>query len=336
MKKKEGNKIHGAARSGKFLSLAIGIFAILFLLTFSGTIASTFTPIASMKTNSPIPGLTLESSTVVPQISPAIQSSPIQAMPNLPTPPSTLGCAEYNNGVWQSIPCLSQLAASSLPKPTEGGSAGVYGLTQSTLLIGTEVKVSLSTFSGETDSSFGSGAFSIQGNTNPFTGSNGDEDGIQFTEQSGAGAGIHVTCIWQVDITKQTYPHTCVSNPVQKLAKGYSVYLSNTALKGKLTTEFCVSSKTCYKVTASDKYGLDKHWTQFSGTLLGLGGGSEAIFTHPTVMHAYVYLFFLDKAKIFNTGPYTEESNNLNIKSNKLSCTSSGIEDCELISESTN
>ena len=331
MNMEEVNKIHGAAQNGKFLALLTGIFAILFLLTFSGAIASTSNPLASIKSGGINPGLTVESNTVIPQISLSVQSSSAEAMPN-PTPPTTLGCAEYNAGVWQTIPCLSQSAASSLPKPTEGGSSGVYGLTQSTILLSGLVKVTLSTFSGETDSSFGSGAFSIQANTNPFTGSNGDEDGIQFTEQSGASAGIHVTCIWQVDITKQNYPNTCVSNPLQTLKKGYSVYISSTAVKGTLTTEFCVNSgKTCYKVSATDMYGLDKHWTQLSGTLLGLGGGSAADFTHPTVMYAYVTL--LAKAKLFNTGPYTEETNNLNIKSNKVSCSSSG---CTLTSESTN
>lgn len=314
----------------------MGIFAILFLLSFSGTITSTSSPISSVRTGDTIPGLALGGSTANFQVIPTVQSSSAQVVPTFPTPPTALGCAYYTNGQWQTIPCLKQSAGPNIPKPTEGGSAGVYGLNQSSLLTSTRVKVNITTFSGETDSMFGSGAFSIQGNTNPFTGSNGNEYGIQFTEQSDPGEGWANACIWQVDITTQQYPYTCVDNPVQTLAAGYSVYISATAKNGKLGIEFCVNSKTCYAVTAKDDYGLEKHWTQFSGTLLGLGDGSEAEFTKPTAMTANVYLFFLDNAKVFNTGPYTGESNNLNVKSNNVTCNPNGKEDCELISKSTN
>jgi hypothetical protein len=67
----------------------------------------------------------------------------------------------------------------------EGNTYGVEGIiVQNRGLNQMPVQAVFSTYSGESDSTWGSNAWSIQANTNFFTGSNGQTDWVQFTEQN--------------------------------------------------------------------------------------------------------------------------------------------------------
>jgi hypothetical protein len=86
-------------------------------------------------------------------------------------------------------------------------------------------------------------------------------------------------------------------------------------------------------VTAPDTYGLHSQWTQVSGTILGIGGGSRAIFAHPTQVasNAGAYSSGLDSAQTF-TAYVTGETNNLNYKSTSSTCYNNGY--CDLFTTS--
>jgi hypothetical protein len=276
--------------------------------------------------------------------------------------PVDMGC--YYHGAaaeeWISAACTSPDVANKLPRPLIGGSTnGVDGLS----IIGTGKVLTegfatawFSTFSGEQDSSWGSDSFSIQTNTNMFTGNNQQTDWVQFTEQYSP-QGISQDCVWNIDITTQYYVPTCVTTPAQPLSAKFGA-----DVVGEVTSRFvCIPLEfplrpICFQayyltsvymtpsgtwaVTAADTYGLHGHWIQTSGTILGLGGGSEAVFTHPTKVGSVigVYAVGLDNATIFNTvhpyGYWTDESNNLNYQSMSNTCYNDGY--CDLMTEQGN
>jgi hypothetical protein len=284
---------------------------------------------------------------------------PVSPIP--PGLPVGIGCYYYGavEG-WSSATCTSPAVASKLPRPVIGGSTnGVDGLSViGTGKILTEGFVTdwFSTYSGEKDSSWGSDSFSIQTNTNMFTGNNGQTDWVQFTEQYSP-QGISQDCVWNIDITTQSYAPTCVTTPPQPLSAKFGADVvgevtskvvcfpisipprSVCFLAYYLTSGYMTPSGT-WAVTALDTYGLHSAWTQTSGTILGLGGGSEAIFTHPTKVGSAigVYSAGLDSASIFNTvhpyGYWTDESNNLNYRSMSSTCYGDGY--CDLMTEQGN
>jgi hypothetical protein len=261
--------------------------------------------------------------------------------------PVAVGCYYHaiKGEAWQTVPCASQTQTSKLPRPVIGGSTyGIKGLSVGTENILTEGYTTawFSAFSGEKDSSFGTDAFSIQANTNAFNGYNGQTDWVQFTDQASPGSSND--CVWNIDLQTQTYAPVCVSTGAQTLSSTFGADVVGTVTDRLvctsgpiihlclfyyyLTSTYMTPTGT-WAVTAPDTYGLHSQWTQISGTILGLGDGSEAIFTHPTKVASNVgaYSSGLTSATTFNTlqsGYWTDESNNLNYQSTSSACYGDG------------
>ncbi|MDG6928630.1 MAG: hypothetical protein JRN29_01100, partial [Nitrososphaerota archaeon] len=108
-----------------------------------------------------------------------------------------------------------------------------------------EANIGFSKFSGESDSSQGGNDWSIQLNTNFFPGSNGDTDWVQFVEQNYPTYlyffGYATFCIWQVDVTTQSYPNTCVGTSIQTLSSSAAPWISYSAGPQDSSSSLCRS-----------------------------------------------------------------------------------------------
>jgi len=255
--------------------------------------------------------------------------------------------------IWLSIPCLSPEMAALLPRPNEGGSFGVEGVGGGNNIRNAEnLAVYFSQFSGESDSKKGSNDWSIQANTNFFTGNNGHTDLVQFVEQNwpnrywpfGGWAGF---CIWQVDVTTQTYPNKCVNTDQQGLSSSYQggvyTWLSQSGGTNYLNGEFCNlnGSPHCWLVVDTDNQGLTGRWSDGAGTILGLGEASQANFNTPTALNTYVTVYGSD---VFGGSAIneflTDETNNLNPGTVSFHCSATGNPpynfECDTVTPSTN
>ena len=289
---------------------------------------------------------------------------------------SPFSCHEYTKSHgWRTVDCLSEeYVRAHVPHPqahisplAEGDGAGVLGINPgrpSPLLPVTFAQVNVNVlfipppfffFSSEVDSSSGLGGFSIQLNTNTFTGRSGHNYWYQFVHQnftplpgansnacSGSLCFTDVFGIWQNDIT------VACNNPALKCGnpQGYfctCVFVTPEALSGSYSTNILtyfipptpgggtygsvgsilITPNSVYAVVAPDLYGLSAlKWQSVSGTILGAGGGSQAQFITPTVVQTTL------TAKYGNSGTqldmilpntYTDtttaESNNLSYPS---------------------
>jgi len=227
-------------------------------------------------------------------------------IPNLPPPPSRLGCYRRSEtGRWVSVPCLSQeWIRENVPPPTDGYGK-IYGIgygttADSPLITAAFVAVQFVKFSGETDTIYGDGAYSIQTNTNTFTGPYNHEAWVQFVYQNlpSAETPFSVLCTWVIDITTEDYwTHTvCMKPPVESLSSTYSAtvigYSVRSIVMSGTTAPYVFFSSSLstvailphgiYAVVAPDAFGLHDNWHGVSGTIIGVGGGSQAVFTSPT------------------------------------------------------
>ena len=255
--------------------------------------------------------------------------SPPDPRISIPPPPNIIGCYQYLNisKSWMGTPCLSPSEANSITRPTEGGSATsnpIYGISVSSNVADFGyVWVDLHNFTAESDSCFGPNACSVQDNTNYFTGNNGQQDWVQFTiqelPQNQCGYGPYdVGCIWNVDVTTQNYGKpACVSlaaNPPS--SSFYAEINANTTSGSHLQGLYMVCDYgTCQPtqaVVTNDQYGLAGEWYQVSGTILGQGGRSEALFTSPTNQYTDVGIGAPKLTSASSSNAYlTGESNNL-------------------------
>src|SRR5208282_2085334 len=242
---------------------------------------------------------------------------PVPAPLSLPTPPPVAGCHQYNSTEgWLKVACLPP--GSIHGHSHEGGNPssaapGILGIGSTpskcgdiiceTLITLAQVRVSFTTYSGELDSGSkdlpgdGGGAFSIQLNTNFFTGSNGHEYWVQFTfgnactpscSAAGAVAAGNGVCVSNVDITTNNYANECVyETQPEVLSSGYSVTITGQILGNSsgnfVATTAALSDGQILSVALPDTYALAGEWYQASGTILGYVDGSQAIFFGPTV-----------------------------------------------------
>lgn len=247
--------------------------------------------------------------------------------------PNQKGCHEYaaSSNIWRSIDCSSPRIGDSMPTPLEGGrSSTLLGLTSPGVInYGySSIYIVNPGFTPETDPSVGQNGFSIQANTNGFLGSNGDLDAVQFTFQNSPNwlylvwAPWAAVCVWNIDVTTQSYQSTCLNTPNQTLDYGYSATVYGSASGGMLTATFCVSG-TCWSVTAPDKYGLSSKWTQLNGNILGIGNGSQAQFDGGEVANTVDIHAIGGPATIISqtSSVVTLETNNLAYASSSVSCT---------------
>jgi hypothetical protein len=211
---------------------------------------------------------------------------------------------------WQMVPCATPQQTANLQHPEEGngGSPGIYGIQSVSKLILPHIAITpelqsgfvavweLPNFQSETDSLQGSDFYSVQLNTNAFKGSNGHTDAVQFTIQTIPGSDTFV-CVWNNYPGGNSYNKTCVtpgwtgaSWPTGDCGTCAAIIygtvvpgISNrqgfrpTVLEAQAYMPWVGS--TLYGVVAGDLYGLQKNWYAGSGTILGQGGSSDAIFT---------------------------------------------------------
>lgn len=285
---------------------------------------------------------------------------------SVPKPPSVLGCHEYTkNKEWHTVECLTPEQVRHIPHPqaralplAEGGNVGLVGVAHINPVTNSPItfaQVSINMIAypppyflwlgSETDSNSGPDGFSIQLNTNTYTGRNGNAYWNQFVVQSftplpgantNACSGTYcftdVFGIWQIDVTvacntppgcgnPQGYSCTCIFITPQTLTatyiglvQGFVEPVAGTSY-GNLVSVALLGDGTIYSVVARDYYGLSAlgHWQQASGTILGAGGGSQAQFTTPTAVHTTLATTFAGPVLLEHTytDKTTAESNNL-------------------------
>lgn len=203
----------------------------------------------------------------------------------VPAPPNVVGCYRYVNHTWVKVACESPaFIAAHVPHPELLSGIGARFKTSTAAFAMSVVSAKpVDQQAGSvTDSQAGSGAYSLQDNEF-FTGSNGQADGVQFTDQSYVlnlgliSERLNNVCVWQVDIITQTYSPTCSG-----ILSGHNVqYVEGTDGGGTLTVAAASGSSWAVATVVLDTYGLGggHRWNNSSGSILGYGGGSEAVFS---------------------------------------------------------
>ncbi len=231
--------------------------------------------------------------TVPPPTSPAIPPPPLP-----PPPPPVVGCYVNTRNGWQSTPCAPQaFIDANFPHPDV--QLTVTSPNTTPVVFG-QIDVTVPQVSTITDVLGGSSTanrWSFQNNTNAFavpTGhsNSGHTAAVQFAIQSnGTTSAI---CIWNVDVTSQSYPNKCVVPSPQQRSGGLQAFdYSNIAgyanSNGTLTIVAELSwvpsgQPNQYSVVANDANGLAGNWTAVSGALLGFANGSQAQLTNAEVV----------------------------------------------------
>lgn len=211
--------------------------------------------------------------------------------------------------------------------PMEGGSSGVEGAAGGGGVLNSgSVYVSYSQFSGETDSMYGSNAWSVQLNTNTFTGSNGQTDWVQFVYwhnvNNGSGSSpFSMFAIWEIDLSQGIYGYHAydpqyLNNVPVTLSTSTTIQIDASASGGNLNAELIITTSSgseTWDISYQDVYGLSGHWSTVSGAILGGADGSTANFNSPTQESTQ-----LTASSSTTWGPYaftdytTGEQNNLN------------------------
>lgn len=200
----------------------------------------------------------------------------------------------YFGNVQQSV-ATSDKGLHNSTIPMEGGiSYGVEGAAGGGGVLNSgSVYVSFSQFSGETDNVWGSNAWSVQLNTNYFTGSNGQQDWVQFVYQqnlnNGSGSAPYsMFAIWEIDLSTNSYrsfdPQYLSSIPVT-LSTSTTIQIDGSVSGGNINAKLIIatsSGSNTWDISYQDLYGLSGRWSTVSGTILGAGGGSTADFNSPT------------------------------------------------------
>ena len=206
----------------------------------------------------------------------SLAATPI-ASPLVPAPPRVVGCYRYVNHVWVKVACeTAAYIAAHVPHPEVlAGIGGTFKTSTSRFTVSVVSAKPVDQQAGsETDSSQGANAYSLQDNEF-FTGSNGQADGVQFTDQTQSGS--NNVCVWQIDIVTQNYNPSCSG-----ILSGHTVgYVEGTASGGTLTVAAAAGSSWAVATVVLDTYGLGvgHRWNNSSGSILGYANGSEAIFS---------------------------------------------------------
>jgi hypothetical protein len=221
---------------------------------------------------------------------------------NPPTPPDKAGCYELAAGTWRTIACKSRAyVRAHVPVPEPLPAIEYKRASRDTNPKGTRalpitnglVQVHVTNDGSDTDSKAGPDAFSLQLNTNSFTGNNGNIDWVQFVDSSRPGT-LDDLCIWNIDLTTHNYSPKCggPTNTTAGFLRAGDVALisGGDAIPGPSHFLFMEaylpwdSTTTVYLVVALDTYGLTRSvsgappWDEISGSILGYGNGSTANF----------------------------------------------------------
>ena len=129
-----------------------------------------------------------------------------------------------------------------------------------------------------------------------FHGSNGHLDGVQFTDQSGGG--FDNLCVWQVDVTTQSYTPLCLPVPISSRV----VAVEGWSQSGFLADMMMTTAGPVGLVIVPDLYGLGSkgRWNNDSGSVLGFGNGSKAVFSSTEEGIGVVASVCMNKAGFIN------------------------------------
>ena len=240
-------------------------------------------------------------------------------------PPTKPGCYQHRAGAWEAKPCLSKEELARLPRP-EGSTSLVADSSMGAINQATMTLV-FQEFGGVSDSSKGAGVFSLQLNTNGFTGDNGHSDWVQFTHERGWDSDHDVVCIWNIDLSASNYGPSCMNVNVDRGPKrGDSALLATyigeegnivlTAFLPWTNAGNDAAKPDAWNIVTSDAYGLAKHWTSVSGDILGYSLSEARLSQACVTRHFSIGPFpgMTAAAKIEpTTGAVTLESNNMTV-----------------------
>jgi hypothetical protein len=224
----------------------------------------------------------------VSQPSAPLRTEATRTVPSVPPPPAKAGCYHYGPSGWVEVSCATDAYVKEhYPHPDiQYGIASIATTTGKPLAYGL-VDITFNAVGSISDSQSGTNAFSIQNNTNGFTGSNGDLDIVQFVVQSKPGQPDGV-CVWNVDVKTQNYAPTCVSAPNvrgggitagdEPKVQGFILPGHNIGVTAYLPWAEGGAS-TPWAAVAGDTYDLADNWTEVSGAVLGFGNGSALTFS---------------------------------------------------------
>lgn len=224
-------------------------------------------------------------------------------------PPPVVGCYEYTRNGWRTVPCADPVYVESLfgrpnvelgltsNAPAAGGGAAplVYGQVETILpMVGTVNDVVVSPVPAVCGTGTNlANSFSIQGNTNGWTGSDMHTKAVQFVIQSNGTD--NAICIWRIDVTSQTYPHDCVMPRPKQRSGGLRAFDSGNlagfvnAAANTLTMVAELSwvpngDATHYALVVPDDIGLEGNWLANSGSILGRGECTQVQFTNTELL----------------------------------------------------
>jgi hypothetical protein len=203
--------------------------------------------------------------------------------PKLPPPPRVQGCYVTGGDSWHGVTCASQQFISlHFPHPEVlsgvGGKSIVSGgktVTAAPFKVGV-IRANPLIGGAESDTLLGAGNYSLQDNVF-FKGSNGEPDGVQFTDQTVSGT--NGVCVWQINIKTQNY-NDVHCNSVSLDAPAAMV--EGWDWGGELGVAVAaLGGSEGIAVVTSDDFGMGSkdRWNNNSGSILGVGKGSEAVFS---------------------------------------------------------
>ena len=226
--------------------------------------------------------------------------------PELPAPPRQIGCYRYAPASgWQREKCLAGayvkkhfgIPLAGTPGIQQGKQLAAGGFSQAgpPIALSQLDALSLHGPAVESDTNKGPGGYSLQDNTNTFIGTNGHNDWVQFVYQTINGGTSGVACIWQIDLTlpnNQGYdPTGCASGGdlgSSDVNSGSPMCcVEGFELPGILAMAVSDVAGSALAAVWPDLNGLQvgDNWNQASGSMLGVGGGSRAVFATGTEEH---------------------------------------------------
>ena len=233
---------------------------------------------------------------------------PPPPLPKLPPPaPKEVGCYVYTANGWKRTPCATdEFIDAHFPHPDV--QLALTSTTTNPLVFG-EVAVTVPQVASETNAflanSFSgcptsgtnvANQWSIQQNVNDWTIASGANKGdfatTQFVVMSdGSTNGI---CIWNIDVTTQNYPKTCVvPSPAQRAGglQDFDVGVVSATVNSNGTQTMTAQlswlpsgQPNTYAVTATDSFDLAHNWSQVGGGILGMANCFQAQFTKAEVV----------------------------------------------------
>ena len=230
-------------------------------------------------------------------------NAPRTQPPKLPAPPHQMGCYRYTRASgWRRVKCVPAayvkkhfgIPLAGTPGIQQGKELAAGGFSQAgpPIVLSQLDAFSLLGPTVETDTINGPGGYSLQDNTNTFIGTNRHNDWVQFVYQTTNGGTSGVACIWQIDLTlpnQQGYNATgCASSGDlgnSDVNSGSPLCcVQGFELPGMLAMAVSDLGGSALAAVWPDLNGLEAgdNWNQASGSILGVGKGSRAVFASGT------------------------------------------------------